>query len=111
MWTRFDYDDASLVRIDQGILTVWRNEVGATALAADDSRAALYNPHNYDRLAVGLLQDGCFQVTSIYRLVLPDKAALPKYTHVIGRGPCLHFLTGGDWYQLTISDLPPQPHS
>ena len=110
-WTRFDYDDPSLVRIDQGLLTVWRNEVGATALAVDGSRAALYNPHNYDRLAVGLLQDGRFQVTSIYRLVLPDKAALPKHTQVIGRGPCLHFLTGDDWYQLTMSDLPPQPRS
>jgi hypothetical protein len=56
-------------------------------------------------------QDGRFQDTGIYRLVLPDKAALPKHTQVIGRGPCLHFLTGDDWYQLTMSDLPPQPHS
>jgi hypothetical protein len=110
-WTTFDYDDPSLVRIDQGIPTAWRRDIGATALAVDGSRAALYNPHNYNRLAVGLLQDGRFQVTGLYRLVLPDQVALPKHTQVIGRGPCLHFLTGDDWYQLTISDLPPQPHS
>jgi hypothetical protein len=109
-WTCYDsVKDAPIVRIDEGILTGWRSHVGGEALAVDGSRAALYNPHNYNRLTVGVLQDGHFQVTGNYRIVLPGQADLPKHTQVIGRGPCLHFFTGNDWYQLTMSDLPPQP--
>jgi hypothetical protein len=108
-WTCYDSDDAPIVRIEEGILTGWHGDVGATALAVDGSRAALYNRYDHNRLAVGLLQDGHFQVTGDYRLVLPGQAALPEHTQVIGRGPCLHFLTGNDWYQLTMSDLPSLP--
>jgi hypothetical protein len=110
-WTWFD-SGYPIVRIDKGILTGWRNPVtGATALAVDGSRAALCSDYGPERgqLAVGLLQDGHFQVTGEYRFVLPGLADLPEPTWVIGRGPCLHFLTGHDWYQLTISDLPSQP--
>jgi hypothetical protein len=108
-WTCYDsVKDAPIVRIDEGILTGWRSH-GGGALAVDGSRAALYNPHNYNRLTVGVLKDGDFHVTGNYRIVLPDQADLPEYTQVIGRGPCLHFFTGNDWYQLTMSDLPSQP--
>jgi hypothetical protein len=107
-WTCCDsVKDAPIVRIDEGILTGWRSHVGGDALAVDGSRAALYNPHNYNRLTVGVLHDGHFQVTGNYRIILPGQADLPKHTQVIGRGPCLHFFTGNDWYQLTMSDLPP----
>jgi hypothetical protein len=107
-WTCYD-SGYPIVRMDEGILTGWRNHVTeARALAVDGSRAALCSGYgsDHDRLAVGLLQNGDFQVTGEYRLVLPSQAALPVQTEVIGRGPCLHLLTDDDWYQLTISDLP-----
>lgn len=107
-WTCYD-SGYPIVRIDEGILTGWRNHVTeAGALAVDGSRAALCSGYgsDHDRLAVGLLQNGDFQVTGEYRLVLPSQPALPVQTEVIGRGPCLHLLTDDDWYQLTISDLP-----
>jgi hypothetical protein len=112
-WTGYDSDGAPIVRIDDGILTGWRRDVGATALMVDGSRAALYSGLGPDRgrLAVGLLQDGQFRLTGDYWLVLPGQAALPEHTRVIGRGPCLHFLSGNDWYQLTMNDLPPQPQN
>jgi hypothetical protein len=109
-WTCY-YSAFPIVRIHEGILTGWRNDIAANALAVDGSQVALRHSYYPDRsrLAVGLLQDGHFQVTGEYRLVLPGQADLPEHTQVIGRGPCLHFLTDNDWYQLIISDLPPQP--
>jgi hypothetical protein len=34
---------------------------------------------------------------------------LVKLVYFLKNGSCLHFLTGNDWYQLTLEDLPPQP--
>jgi len=112
-WTCY-YTDFPIVRVSEGKLTGWHNHVtGIKALAVSGSRAALYGGYgpDHDRLAVGLLDGDRFQQTGEYRLVLPGGAPLPPQALVIGRGACLHLLSGDDWYQLAISDLPRQPRS
>jgi hypothetical protein len=112
-WTCY-YTEFPIVCIRDGIVVGWRNDItGASALAVSGSRVALYGGYGLDRdrLAVGQLRDDHFQLTGEYRLVLPGGAALPAGTRVLGRGPCLHFLTDGNWYQLTMNDVPAQLHS
>jgi len=111
-WTCY-YTDFPIVRVDEGKVTGWRNRVtGAKAIAVSGSQAALYGGYgpNHDRLVVGSLKDERFQQTGEYRLVLPGGGPLPPQTLVIGRGPCLHLLSGDSWYQFGFSDLSPQPH-
>jgi hypothetical protein len=38
--------------------------------------------------------------------VLPGGEPLAPGSQVIGRGSRLHLLTGSDWYQLDVSDIP-----
>jgi hypothetical protein len=77
-------------------------------LALVASGPALYGGYgpDRDRLVTGQLSAEGLQVTGEYRIALPDGTPIPDRTKVIGRGPCLHFLTVGSWYQLTISDIP-----
>jgi hypothetical protein len=87
----------------------WRNDIrGVRALAVRGTQAALYGGHgpDRDRLAVGLLDGGRFRQTGEYRLVLPGGEPMPAPAKVIGRGACLHVLTGDGWYQLAMNDLP-----
>jgi hypothetical protein len=39
-------------------------------------------------------------------VVLPDGEPLATGTQVIGRGSRLHFLTGSNWDQLEVGDIP-----
>ncbi|SEG83514.1 hypothetical protein SAMN04489712_11610 [Thermomonospora echinospora] len=107
-WTCY-YTDFPIVRIQDGALTGWRNDIhGAKALAVGGSRLALYGGYGADRnrLAVGDLGDEALRVTGEYRVVLPDGQPLPADTQVIGRGPDLHFLTDDNWYRLGLDDIP-----
>jgi hypothetical protein len=110
-WTCY-YIDFPIVRVHEGVLTGWRNDIdGAKTLAVGDSRVALYGGYGADhnRLVVGDLGDERLHVTAEYRIVLPDGQPPPPGTQVIGRGPDLHFLTGNDWYRLDLDDIPAQP--
>jgi len=89
-------------------VTSWRNDItGTRALAADGSRVALFGGYgpDRDRLALAGLGAERTHPQAQYRIVLPDGLPLPPRTHVIGRGPRLHFLTGSHWYQLDIDQI------
>jgi hypothetical protein len=106
-WTCYD-GGHSIVRIDDGELAGWRNDLGPrAALAVDGSRAALFG--GFGRLTVGELSSGRFEPTAEYRVVQPSGSPLPPHTQIVGRGSSLHFLTDDCWYQLTIRDIPAQP--
>jgi hypothetical protein len=107
-WTCY-YSGFPVVAIHDGALAGWRNHrTGVRALAVGGSRVALYGGYrpDRDRLTVGVLAQGAFRPESEYRLVLPGGAALPASAEVIGRGPVLHVLADGTWYQLALSELP-----
>ncbi|MEU8487547.1 hypothetical protein [Streptomyces sp. NPDC048641] len=103
------YTDFPVVRVRDGAVRAWRNSVGgATALAVQDSRVALfggYGPHR-DRLCVGTLGSEDLRITAEYRIVLPNGQPLPERTQVIGRGADLHVLSGKNWYRLALGDVP-----
>lgn len=106
------YTGFPVLHVDGGAVESWRNDVvGASAVAVAGPRVALYGGYgaNSDRLAVGVLRGGQFQVTAEYRLALPGGGPVPSYAQVTGRGPALHFFVGADWYQLTITDIPLDP--
>ncbi|MGW6424880.1 hypothetical protein ACWF82_19575 [Nocardia sp. NPDC055053] len=106
-WTCY-YDDFSIVRIEDGVLTRWRNDVfGAEALAVDGDRIALYGGYGPvdGRLVVGTLSGGRMHATGEYRLTLPTGQPLAARTRVIGRGPDLHIITETDWYRLSLDDI------
>ncbi|MGW6422365.1 hypothetical protein ACWF82_06790 [Nocardia sp. NPDC055053] len=106
-WTCY-YDDFSIIRIENGILTRWRNDVfGAKALAVDGDRIALYDGWGPvdGRLVVGILSGGRMHVTGEYRLTLPTGQPLAAHTRLIGRGPDLHLITDTDWYRLSLDDI------
>jgi hypothetical protein len=106
-WPCYD-SDFPVVRIRDDAVTGWHNDIkGASALAVAGSRVALlgYGP-GHDRLAVTTLDAERARPDSEYRIVLPDGEPLAPGTQVIGRGPRLHFLTGSDWYQLDVGDIP-----
>lgn len=109
-WTSY-YTDFPIVRVHDGVLTGWNNDVRANALAVGDSRVALYGGSrpDHDRLAVGSISGERLHITCEYRVVLPDGRRLPDKTHVVGRGPDLHILTDNDWYRLNLHDIPAQP--
>jgi hypothetical protein len=106
-WTAY-YTGFPIVRIQEGVLTGWDNDVTAKALAVGGSRVALYGGYrpDYDRLAVGDLSGERLRITGEYRIVLPDGRSLPGSAYVVGRGPDLHILTDDDWYRLNLEDIP-----
>lgn len=108
-WASY-YTGFPVVRIDKGTVTGWHNEVsGATALAVDGTRVALYGGYGPDRhrLTVGVLGADRLEVTGEYVLVRPDGRPLPPTARVIGRGAELHVLTEDAWLRL---DIPADGH-
>ncbi len=106
------YSGFPIVRVRDGEVTGWRNDVGgATALAVSGSRAALYGGYDgdRDRLVTGTLGAGRFTVDREHRVVLPDGRDMPPTAHVVGRGSRLHVVAGDRWYVLDVDDAPPQP--
>ena len=106
-WTCY-YSDFSLVRIQDGTLTGWRNTLvhGATALAVDGTRVALFGGYgpDRDRLVLADLGHGQLRRRAEYRLTLPDGSPLPA-AQVVGRGPHLHVLAGRAWFRLDLDDI------
>ncbi|MGW1994978.1 hypothetical protein [Embleya sp. NPDC001921] len=103
------YTDFPIVRVRDGIVRSWRNDVpGATALAVGDSRVALFGGYgaDHDRLSVGVLGDDALHITGRFRIVLPDGRPLPARRRTVGRGPDLHVLTADHWYRLGVDDIP-----
>jgi hypothetical protein len=103
------YTDFPVVRIRDGEVTAWRNDVhGAKALAVGGSRVALFGGYgpDRDRLVVGDLVGDRLHVSGEYRVVRPDGGPLPKAVEVIGRGADLHLLTASAWWRLAVDDLP-----
>jgi len=95
--------DFPIVRIHDGDIVGWRNDVrSGAALAVDGTTAALVGGSG--RLTARQLTAGRFRPTSEYRIVLPTGSPLRGHTQIIGRGPTLHFLTDDYWYQLDIRD-------
>ncbi|MFC7280202.1 hypothetical protein ACFQS1_40130 [Paractinoplanes rhizophilus] len=105
------YSDFPVVKIDNGRVTAWRNDLahGAKSIIVDDRRVGLaggYRPHR-DRLVIGVLSDGGLREVARYRLVLPDGQPLPDNVRIVGRGPDLHVFHGTDWYRTSLTDIPP----
>ena len=85
------YSDFPVVRIHDGIVTGWHNDIkGASALAVAGSRVALFGGYgpDRDRLALTELTAGRAEPACEYRIVLPDGQSLRPGTQVIGRGSC-----------------------
>jgi len=107
-WACYD-SDFPVVRIRDDAVNGWHNDIkGASALAVAGSRVALFGGYgpNHDRLAVTELDDERARLSGQYRIVLPDREPFPPGTQVTGRGSRLHFLTGSNWYQLDVGDIP-----
>lgn len=100
------YSGFPVVRIEEGSIRTWRNDVaGARALITDGRQLALIGGYGEDRNRVvyGELHDEQFAPTSTHELVLPDGAPLAGAT-MVGRGPSPHVLTDSAWYQLSLED-------
>jgi hypothetical protein len=107
-WACYD-SDFPVVRIRDGAVTGWHNNIkGVSALAVAGSRVALFGGYgpDHDRLAVTELDAEHARLSGEYRVVLPGGEPLVPGTQVIGRGSRLHFLTGSNWYQLDVGDIP-----
>jgi hypothetical protein len=87
VWTCY-YAGFPVVRVRDGLLTAWENEVqGPRALAVAGTRVALYGGYGDEqRLAVGVLDGDRFVVTRTYRLEFPGGSEIPPRTAVFGRG-------------------------
>jgi hypothetical protein len=102
------YTDFPLVRIHNGTVTGWRNDVrGAKAIVAEGSRVALYGGYGpeSDRLVVGELDGDRFEMTGEFRLVQPDGRPVPPSARVVGRGADLHVLLDDSWMRLALEDV------
>ncbi len=108
IWTCYDPGYA-VIAIRDGIRAGWHSDIiGVRALATDGTRVALlggYGP-DHDRLALARLGESRAELVAEYRVVLPGGQPLPPETGVIGRRACLHVLTGTDWYQLDLGQIP-----
>ncbi|WP_305788189.1 hypothetical protein [Symbioplanes lichenis] len=104
------YSDFPLVRVRDGRITVWSNDLarGAQALLADDHRVALIGGYGgrHNRVVAGELGDDALRETRRFRLALPDGRPLSARARVVGRGPDLHVFYGTEWYRLSLDDIP-----
>jgi hypothetical protein len=77
-----------VLRIHDGEISAWRNEVrGAGSVAVDGTTAALLGGRG--RITVVQLIAGRFRPASEYRVMLPNGSSLPEHTQIVGRGPML----------------------
>jgi hypothetical protein len=105
----------------QGLEAVTATTVSAAGASFPDPGAARpvaarITVHTPDLAAVTQIQDLALAHVTVqpmpgrlggeYRIVLPDGTPLAPGTQVIGRGSRLDFLTGSDWYQLDVGDIP-----
>ena len=64
------------------------------------------NAASYSPLPLWTLEAGRAEPAAQYRIVLSGGEPLPPGTQVIGRGSRLHFLTGTNWHQLEVGEIP-----
>ena len=99
------YHDFPVVRIRDGVVRAWTNEVrGATALAVSSDQVWLaggYGPER-DQLVTGTLRRDRLQVQATKRIVLPDESELPPGAAITGVGSRLHVVHGQDWFILDV---------
>jgi hypothetical protein len=102
VWAYY-YSDFPVVRIEDGSVRAWTNEVaGARALAVRSDNVWLAGGYGSerDRLVTGALQGGKLIVLATQRIVLPDGSELPERAAVTGQGSRLHVIHGQDWFTL-----------
>ena len=112
-WTCY-YTDFPLVRIADGVMRSWSNQLaGLAALAVDRGRVLAVGGYSArDRVALAAVTDGpaadprAGRVEQLagYALRAPNGAPFREAT-VIGRGGTLHVFDGPDWYRLDVADL------
>jgi hypothetical protein len=102
------YSSFPIVCITDGSVTAWRTEVaGATGLlAAADACALLggYGLADSDRLVIGQLANGRYEIIDELRLTLPGGEPMPTASFVC-RGPDLHVFVDRSWYRLALDDI------
>lgn len=101
------YSDFDVVRIRDGAVQSWSNEVeGATAIVVSDDSVALFggSGKDRDRLVIGSLEDDELDVESTGRLVMPNGRRLPQDAVVVGRGEEIHVLVGLEWFTWSVTD-------
>ena len=101
------YSDYPVVRIQDGSVQAWTNEVaGATALAVRADQVCLAGGHgpDRDRLVSGALRKDRLDVQSTKRIVLPDGGDLPDRAVISWGGSRLHVVCGQDWFILDVED-------
>ncbi|MEV6910383.1 hypothetical protein [Amycolatopsis sp. NPDC051071] len=103
------YSDFSVVRIRDGVVKAWTNEVhSAAALAVAGDTVAFaggYAPDRH-RLVLARLGGDSVHVTGEYRLTLPGGKPLPARSTLFGQGSVVHVLTEDAWYTLDITRSP-----
>lgn len=102
------YSDFPIVRIHDGHVSGWLNEVGgASCLVTDGTHAALlggYGPDR-DRIVGGTLTEETFDAEGQARLVLNDGTDLPPSFSWVARGAQLHVFAEATWYTASIDEL------
>jgi hypothetical protein len=106
-WTCY-YTNFPLVRIDDNVMTGWRNTLasGVKAIVVGERKVGLFGGYgaDRDRLLVASLGESGLTALGEYRLVQPDGSPLPA-ARIVARGPDLHLLAGPQWYRLSLADL------
>jgi hypothetical protein len=103
-WTCF-YTDFPIARIEQGVITHWRNDIaGARTLAVDGDHVLLAGGYKEDssRLAMLHLVDGEARFRGRWRFTPPDRNEAGL---VQGRGGVLHIVGGGQWRRIAVATL------
>lgn len=104
LWSCF-YSDFPIIRVAQGRVTHWRNELsGARTLAVDGDHVLLVGGYkeNSSRLALLHLVDGEASLEGQWRFAPPDRGNAGL---VQGRDGILHIIGGGQWRRIAVATL------
>jgi len=104
LWSCF-YSNFPIVRVAQGRVTHWRNEIaGAKTLAVDGDHVLLAGGYKEEssRLALLHLADGEARLKGQWRFAPP---ALDRARLVQGRGGILHVVGSGVWRRIAVATL------
>jgi hypothetical protein len=99
------YSDFPIIRVDQGVVTHWRNDIaGAKALAVDGDHVLLAGGYGTQssRLALVRLEGDAARQIGEWIFHLPDRNAARLLQ---GRGSILHIVGGGRWSGIAVATL------
>jgi hypothetical protein len=99
------YSNFPIIRVDQGVVTHWRNDIaGAKALAVDGDHVLLAGGYKEEssRLALLRLDGGEARQVGEGWFKRPDRGAAAL---VQGRGATLHIVGEGRWVKVTVASL------